>query len=237
MAIFTRTRTIIKSNAISNSNPFFKTITTSTFLSQEPQLAEPAPPSTSPSTPLPPNPASGSPLYNENWRSPIPNASLTQSLVPLGFLHQPQSSRIQALSQNLDVQSLMNVFADWMTSQHWGDMKQLFESWIRSLDKAGKPNKPDVNLYNHYLTANLMINASVGELLDLVAQMEDYAVLPNTASFNLVLKAMYKGKETVAATKLLERLALQSFVLVHNVMYVFMYVTVHGFLFDKCDGM
>ncbi|XP_059447301.1 pentatricopeptide repeat-containing protein At1g26460, mitochondrial [Corylus avellana] len=206
MAIFTRTRTIIKSNAISNSNPFFKTITTSTFLSQEPQLAEPAPPSTSTSTPLPPNPASGSPLYNENWRSPIPNASLTQSLVPLGFLHQPQSSRIQALSQNLDVQSLMNVFADWMTSQHWGDMKQLFESWIRSLDKAGKPNKPDVNLYNHYLTANLMINASAGELLDLVAQMEDYGVLPNTASFNLVLKAMYKGKETVAATKLLERM-------------------------------
>jgi hypothetical protein len=131
----------------------------------------------------------------------------------------------------------MNVFADWTATQHWGDMKQLFESWIRSLDKAGKPNKPDVNLFNHYLTANLMINATAGELLDLVAHMEDYAVLPNTASFNLVLKAMYKGKETVAATKLLERLALQSFVLVHNVMYVFMYVTVHGFQFDKCDGM
>ncbi|XP_062162383.1 pentatricopeptide repeat-containing protein At1g26460, mitochondrial [Alnus glutinosa] len=204
MAILTRTRTLIKSTAISNFNPFFKTITTSTFLSQEPQLADPNPPS--PSTPLPPNPASGSPLYNENWRSPIPNASLTQSLVPLGFLNQPQSSRIQALSQTLDVQSLMNVFADWMTSQRWDEMKQLFEYWIRSLDKAGKPNKPDVNLYNHYLTANLMTNASAAELLDLVAQMEDYAVLPNTASFNLVLKAMYKAKEIVAATKLLERM-------------------------------
>jgi hypothetical protein len=220
MAILTRTRTLIKSTAISNFNPFFKTITTSTVLSQEPQLAEPNPPSPSPSTPLPPNPASGSPLYTENWRSPIPNASLTQSLIPLGFLNQPQSSRIQALSQILDVQSLMNVFADWMTSQRWDEMKQLFEYWIRSLDKAGKPNKPDVNLYNHYLTANLMTNASAAELLDLVAQMEDYAVLPNTASFNLVLKAMYKAKEIVAATKLLERLALQSFVLARNVWIV-----------------
>lgn len=113
---------------------------------------------------------------------------------------------MQALSQTLDVESLMNVFADWMTSQRWGDMKQLFEYWIRSLDKAGKPNKPDVNLYNHYLTANLMNHATAAELLDLVAQMEDYEVLPNTASFNLVLKAMYKAKETVAASKLLERM-------------------------------
>nr|POE67277.1 pentatricopeptide repeat-containing protein, mitochondrial [Quercus suber] len=95
----------------------------------------------------------------------------------------------------------MNVFADWMASQHRGEMKQLFEFWIWSLDRAGNPNKPDVGLYNHYLRANLMTNASAAELLDLVAQMEDYDVVPNTALFILVLKAMYKAKETVAATK------------------------------------
>lgn len=102
----------------------------------------------------------------------------------------------------------MNVFADWMASQRWADTKELFEYWIRSLDRAGKPNKPDVNIYNHYLRANLMTNATAADLLDLVAQMEDYAIVPNTASFNLVLKAMYKAKETVAATKLLERMLL-----------------------------
>lgn len=84
-------------------------------------------------------------------------------------------------------------------------MKQLFEFWIRSLDGNGKPNKPDVNLYNHYLRANVMIGASAGELLDLVAQMEDYAITPNTASYNLVLKAMYQERETEAAEKLIER--------------------------------
>lgn len=112
---------------------------------------------------------------------------------------------MQALSNTLDVQSIMNVFADWMTLQRWADMKQLFEFWIRSLDKNGKPNRPDVNLYNHYLRANLMIGASVAELLDLLAQMEDYEITPNTASFNLVLKAMYQARETEAAEKLLER--------------------------------
>ena len=90
-------------------------------------------------------------------------------------------------------------------------MKQLFKFWNRSLDWAGKTNKLNVGLYNHYLRANLMTNASAAELLDLVAQMEDYDVVPNTASFNLVLKAMYKARETVASTKLLERFVLLCF--------------------------
>ena len=51
-----------------------------------------------------------------------------------------------------------------------------------------------------------MIGASAGELLDLVAQMEEFQIAPNTASFNLVLKAMYQANETVAAEKLIERL-------------------------------
>uniref|UniRef100_A0A2N9EUE4 Pentacotripeptide-repeat region of PRORP domain-containing protein n=1 Tax=Fagus sylvatica TaxID=28930 RepID=A0A2N9EUE4_FAGSY len=205
MAILTRTRTLFKTST--------KSITTFTFLSQEPQLAESTHSSSSPpssTTPLPPNPASGSPLYNENWRSPNPiqKPNSNSSLMPLGFLQQSPSSRIQALSQTLEVESMMNVFADWMASQRWADTKELFEYWIRSLDRAGKPNKPDVNIYNHYLRANLMTNATAADLLDLVAQMEDYAIVPNTASFNLVLKAMYKAKETVAATKLLERMLL-----------------------------
>lgn len=191
---------ITKSRTRTLNYKHFRTVTTFTFLAQEPQLDEPS----SPPTPLPPNPASGSPLYQENWRNPIPTTipNSSMSLIPLGI----SSSRFQALSKTLDVQSLMNLFADWMTLQRWDDMKQLFEIWIRSLDKNGKPNKPDVNLYNHYLRANLMTEASAGELLDLVAQMEDYAITPNTASFNLVLKAMYQARETEAAEKLLARM-------------------------------
>ncbi|EOY01722.1 Tetratricopeptide repeat-like superfamily protein isoform 2 [Theobroma cacao] len=100
----------------------------------------------------------------------------------------------------------MNHFAGLMTQQRWADVKELFEFWVRSLDKNGKPNKPDVNLYNHYLRANLMIGASAGDLLDLVAQMDDFAIVPNTASFNFILKAMNQAKETEAAKKLLERM-------------------------------
>ncbi|XP_058070363.1 pentatricopeptide repeat-containing protein At1g26460, mitochondrial [Magnolia sinica] len=202
MSILSRTQALLSNTYKCPTNPFRK-ISTFQSLFQEPQLLQ----DPSPSTPLPPNPSSGSPLYQENWRNPnpVPNTSLSQSLiVPLGF----PSLTIQSLSQTLDVASLMNVFADWMTSQRWADLKQLFEFWIRSLDKNGKPNKPDVNLYNHYLRANLMIGASAGELLDLVAQMEDYGIGPNTASYNLVLKAMYQARENEAAEKLLDRMLL-----------------------------
>ncbi|GMN41983.1 hypothetical protein TIFTF001_011198 [Ficus carica] len=184
MVILCRTRTLIRTL---KQNSGFRTITTFPSLSQEPQLAEPG--TANPATPLPPNPASGSPLYNENWRSPIANPSMTQSVIPLDFLRQSPTSRVHSLAQTLDAKGLMDMFADWTASQNWSDVKQLFEFWVRSLDKSGKPNKPDVRLFNYYLTANLMIGASAGELLDLVAQMDDYAIKPNTASFNLVLKS------------------------------------------------
>ncbi|KAH7652373.1 Tetratricopeptide-like helical domain-containing protein [Dioscorea alata] len=131
---------------------------------------------------------SGSPFYNENWRhqTPLPGAAVAQSIVPLGIGAQ-SSVRMMAFSQTLDAASLMNVFADWMASQRW-------------------LNKPDVNIYNHYLRANLMMGASPGELLDLVVQMQDYQITPSTASYNLVLKAMHQTRESEAAEKLMDRM-------------------------------
>ncbi|CAI0390805.1 unnamed protein product [Linum tenue] len=197
MAILARTRPLTRTlNSI-------KSISTFTFLSQEPQLA--AEPENVPPTPLPPNPASGSPMYQENWRRPVQShgVALPQSFSPF---QQAPVARMQAMYQSYDVGSLLNLFADWMTSQRWSDMKELFEFWVRSLDKNGIPNKPDVDLYNHYLRANLMMDATAGDLLDLVAQMGDFDLAPNTASFNLVLKAMNQARETEAAEKLLQRM-------------------------------
>ncbi|XP_010477851.1 PREDICTED: pentatricopeptide repeat-containing protein At1g26460, mitochondrial [Camelina sativa] len=214
--LFTRSRFSLLKTLKPNPTSTIRAISGTPFLSQDPQLAtettttdHETPNHQSNSTPLPPNPATGSPLYQENWRSPIPNTpSFNQSLVPLGFLNQAPAARIRALSETLDMNSLLNMFADWTASQRWSDMKQLFESWVRSLDKNGKPNKPDVNLYNHYLRANLMMGASAADMLDLVAPMEEFSVAPNTASYNLVLKAMYQARETDAAMKLLERMLL-----------------------------
>ncbi|RWR72902.1 pentatricopeptide repeat-containing protein, mitochondrial-like protein [Cinnamomum micranthum f. kanehirae] len=202
MAFLSRTAHTLLTKTLKPPFPI-RSISLSPSLFQEPQLQDP------PISPLPPNPSSGSPLYQQNWRNPqhhnpYPSSNLpftSQSLIALS-----PSPRIHAFSQTLDRVSLMNVFADWMTSQRWADLKQLFEFWIRTLDHSGKPNKPDVNLYNHYLRTNLMLGASPGELLDLVAQMEDYGVSPNTASYNLVLKAMYQARESAAAEKLIERM-------------------------------
>lgn len=191
MSILYRTRSLL-----TKPNFTIKSISTFPYLNQEPELVDPTPPPPTESS-LPPNPASGSPLYNENWRNPVPKtSSLTQ------FGHFTRAS----VSETYDSNALLNVFGDWVASQRWGDVKEMFEGWVRSLDKNGKPNKPDVNLFNHYIRANLMIGASAADLLDLLAQMEEFDILPNTASFNLVLKAMHQARETLAAEKLLERM-------------------------------
>ena len=98
MAILSRARKTLLKTLNHHNNPFKASISTFTFLSQEPQLAKPSllPPSP---TPLPPNPASGSPLYNENQRSTIPQA---QSIIPLGFLHQSSSSEFSYVSSQKD---------------------------------------------------------------------------------------------------------------------------------------
>ncbi|KAK1269539.1 Pentatricopeptide repeat-containing protein [Acorus gramineus] len=186
-------------------------ISASPSLLQEPQLDLPPSTTATPTTSdaaaavssLPPNPASGSPLYNDNWRT---SSTTSGSLIPL-ITPTPTWSEVHALSRTLDAAGIMDVFADWTTLQRWTDVKDLFEMWTRSLDrKDGKPNRPDVQLYNYYLRANLMLKASAGELLDLVARMEEYGLSPNTASFNLVLKAMYEAREMVAAQQLMDRM-------------------------------
>ncbi|KAI3970817.1 hypothetical protein MKX01_024464 [Papaver californicum] len=206
-SILTKSSTFIRTL---NPNSF-RTISTFKYLSQEPQIDEPLiPPSSSSPTPLPPNPSSGSPLYQQdNWRTAYskPNlGSFGHSIPVLSTLQGTPSSELQAYAETLDGTQILNVFAEWMTSQRWNDMIQLFEFWVQGLDSKGKFNIPDVNLYNHYLRANLMAGASPGDLLDLVAKMDDFKILPNTASFNIVLKAMYQAREATAADKLLQRM-------------------------------
>ncbi|CAN1137461.1 Pentatricopeptide repeat-containing protein At1g26460, mitochondrial [Linum perenne] len=198
MAILARTKPMIRTLSS------VKSISTFPFRYQQLAATEP-PEGFVEQTPMPPNPASGSPLYNENWRRPVqtPGLALPQSM---NAFQQSPMARMQAMYQAHDVSSLLNMFADWMTSQRWSDMKELFEFWVKSLDKSGKPNKPDVDLCNHYLRANLMMGATAGELLDLVAGMGDFDLKPNTASYNLALKAMNLARETAAAEKLLQRM-------------------------------
>ncbi|KAL6577756.1 hypothetical protein OROMI_010084 [Orobanche minor] len=180
----------------------FRSISTFVHLRQEAQLADPQPPP----PPLPPNSAFGSPRYSQKWRSPTSSPSAGDgALIPVG-LGVFQQTRLPSLSGSLDANGLMNQFADWMTTQRWDDIKQLFELWIKDLDKNGKPNTPDVNLFNHYLRANFMFGAPVRELLDIVMQMDVFGILPNSASFNIVLKAMERDGETLAAEQLIERM-------------------------------
>ncbi|KAG6502673.1 hypothetical protein ZIOFF_034959 [Zingiber officinale] len=204
--ILHRSRGLLPKSLPQVTAPVVRVISTFPSLFQVPQPQEA--PTSDAAAPLPPNPSTGSPFYHENWRGPNTSVGIGpllggQALVPVGSV---ASARAMAYSQIVDLSSLMDVFADYMTSQRWSELKQMFELWIRSLDASGKPNKPDVHLFNHYIRANLMMGASAGELLDLVAQMQDYQIAPNTASYNLVLKAMFQAREEEAAQKLADRM-------------------------------
>lgn len=161
---------------------------------------------------LPRNPASGTPFMRGNrWFSIVSAVApddVARIPVSLGFLRVIPTDQMRALSRKLDAEALTGQFSRWMASKRWADVKQLFEFWIRALDASGNPNVPDVNLYNFYLQANLMVGASPAELIDLVERMDYYGISPNTASFNLVLKAMQQAGETKAAETLIERMIL-----------------------------
>ncbi|XP_051146300.1 pentatricopeptide repeat-containing protein At1g26460, mitochondrial-like [Andrographis paniculata] len=148
--------------------------------------------------------------YEANWRRPMaaatPVENVAQIPVSLGFLRLIPTERMRLMARTLDAKGLTDRFAGWMAEQRWADVKQLFEFWIRGTDANGKPNKPDVKVYNYYLQANFLVGASSSELLDFVAQMDGFGVSPNTASFNLVLRAMHQAGETAAAEKLIERM-------------------------------
>jgi hypothetical protein len=167
-------------------------------LSPDPTTAAPDP------VPLPPNPSTGSPFYGENWRNPSA-ANMPSSLLPAVVGGSPFGAPHRTAGAS-DTAELKEAFAVWMAEQRWEDMKQLFESWVRSLDAAtGKPNRPDVDLFNHYLRANLMVGAGPRDMLDLLDHMHEFEVEPNTASYNLVLKSMVTALEAEGAEKLVER--------------------------------
>jgi hypothetical protein len=111
-------------------------------------------------------------------------------------------------------EDLKERFAEWTAEQKWDDLRQVFEFWVRSLDAAtGKPNRPDADLFNHYLRAGLMAGAAPHEMLDLADQMREFNITPNTASFNLVLKSMVKAREVEGGERLVDRSVPHSMIL------------------------
>lgn len=194
--IFNRSRSLL----LKTLNPvFFKPISTSPFLSQQPQhlISDPPTPSFEPAQ-----------ISSDNWRNP---SGPTQALVSYELL-KAHDDRLKGIARSLDLEAMKELFADWMTLQKWVDMKVVFQYWVSGYDRNGKSNKPDLDLFNHYLRANLMTKVSPDDMLNLAAGMsEEYKLNPNTASYNLVLKAMHESKEIDAALRTLDLYAFMCF--------------------------
>ncbi|KAK1379475.1 Pentatricopeptide repeat-containing protein [Heracleum sosnowskyi] len=188
--IFNRSRPLL----LKTLNPiFFKPISTSPFLSQQPQYLISDPP-----TP----PFEPTHISSDNRRN---SSGLTQSLVPLEFV-KPRELMLKEMAESLDLEGIKEMFADWMTMQRWDDMIDMFEVWVSGYDKNGNPKKPDLDLFNHYLRANLMKRKSPDRMLDLLMMIQGYNLKANTASFNLILKSMHEHRERDAAVNLLDKM-------------------------------
>lgn len=134
-------------------------------------------------------------------------------MIPLEFL-QPQNERLKRIAKSLDLEAIKELFSDWMTLQKWGDMKALFEVWITCYDKNGKLNKPDLDLFNHSLRANLMMKAKPADMVQLIEDIQGIGMKVNTASYNLVLKAMHQEGDIIGAVNLLDWYAFLCFLCV-----------------------
>ncbi|KAL8104570.1 hypothetical protein AgCh_028690 [Apium graveolens] len=181
--IFNRSRPLL----LKTLNPiFFKPISTSSFLSQQSQQLISDPPN---------------PISQENRINP---SGSTQSLIPLEFL-QSRVERLRIMAHTLDLEGIKELFADWMTLKKWDDMKFVFDVWIESYDKNGKLNQPDLDLFNHILRALLMMNETPSKMLQWIQNVQGLGLMKvNTASYNLVLKAMREQRKVDDAVKLLD---------------------------------
>ncbi|KAL5061625.1 hypothetical protein RYX36_023362 [Vicia faba] len=106
------------------------------------------------------------------FREPTPQRELTKPSPKTPILKLKRDSSVWSRHARFTLRNLRFPRASQHVrrldgSQQWHDMNDLFEAWVRSLDKNGKPNKPDVNLFNHYLRENLMIGVFADDLLDL----------------------------------------------------------------------
>lgn len=103
--------------------------------------------------------------------------------------------RFKRIALSLDLEALKEIFATWTTLQKWDDVKLLYDIWLTCYDKNGKQNVPDLGLFNNYLRANLMSNASPVSMRELASTFEAYGRKLNTASHNLILEAMLKSRD------------------------------------------
>ncbi|KAL2613263.1 hypothetical protein R1flu_024955 [Riccia fluitans] len=83
---------------------------------------------------------------------------------------------------------------------------QLFEDWVKIPDLDGKSKVPTLMVYNLLLHAKLRIGADPRNLLQIVKEMEMSGVKPNLLTYNFLLRAIFRHRNSFMAEEILQRM-------------------------------
>ncbi|BBM99999.1 protein MpPPR_7 [Marchantia polymorpha subsp. ruderalis] len=83
---------------------------------------------------------------------------------------------------------------------------RLFEEWVKSPGLDGKPKVPNLMVYNLLLHAKLRIGADPRNLLQVLKEMEMSGINPNLLTFNFLLRAIFRHRDSIMAEKIIARM-------------------------------
>lgn len=105
----------------------------------------------------------------------------------------------------LDSTMLAREMSVSLSHGRWDETVRLFEDWANLKDTAGNPNKPNILAYNLLLHAKLRLGAHPDSMYRLIGDMKTAGVIPTQLSYNFVLRAVFRQRDSKLAERILEK--------------------------------
>lgn len=107
---------------------------------------------------------------------------------------------------NLDNIMLVREMSDLLSHGKMEEAVRLFEHWVAVTDAAGNNrNLPDILAYNLLLHANLRIGVHPDIMYRITTEMEIAGVAPTQLTYNFVLRAVFRHRDSRLAEQILEK--------------------------------
>lgn len=107
---------------------------------------------------------------------------------------------------NFDLTTLVREMSTSLSNGRMDETIHMFEEWVKGTDITGQANKPDLLAYNLLLHAKLRVNAAPEQLLSIVVGMEDEGLVPNLLTYNFLLRAVFRSRNSEMAERILQKM-------------------------------
>ena len=108
--------------------------------------------------------------------------------------------------EKLDSIMLAREMSNFLSHGKMEEAVQLFEQWVAVTDAVGNnPNLPDILAYNLLLHAKLRIGVHPDSMYRILMEMETAGVTPTQLTYNFVLRAVFRHRNSRLAEQILEK--------------------------------